>query len=199
MDYQVGNGALFPMEVCSIVPGQFCRRSIPSDKTTDMVEFSKSAPSARLDLIAQKGRQVSTLPTVVDHFLTPFTVAVLRSIRIRSPIRHRHFGKRHGCQGTRSGCPSYSLFQSSGYREAQGWSMESVRSHYHFSICLALIIFFALTSRSQKLYRPVEIGDWALVIFEERRFNMSDAQAMAKDFVDNAKVLGIDPLLFNAR
>ncbi|KAF9035930.1 argonaute-like protein [Panaeolus papilionaceus] len=151
---EVGNGALFPMEVCSIVPGQFCRRSIPSDKTTDMVEFSKSAPSARLDLIAQKGRQL--LSYGQSEYVRQFGIDISANVM---DVRARVLD-----------APAilYSNPRDIVRPRDGAWNL-----------------------RSQKLYRPVEIGDWALVIFEERRFNMSDAQAMAKDFVDNAKVLGI--------
>ncbi|KAF8958525.1 argonaute-like protein [Flammula alnicola] len=46
---EVGSaGAMIPLELCEVPPGQIMRKQIPADKTNDMVEFSKLRPSERL-------------------------------------------------------------------------------------------------------------------------------------------------------
>jgi eukaryotic translation initiation factor 2C len=48
---ETGSGALIPVELCQVLPGQIMRKQIPADKTTDVVEFSKMDPSQRLATI----------------------------------------------------------------------------------------------------------------------------------------------------
>ncbi|KAK7458844.1 hypothetical protein VKT23_009853 [Stygiomarasmius scandens] len=45
---EVGNGALIPLELCTVVPGQIARKQIPSSKTKDVVQFSTKKPVERL-------------------------------------------------------------------------------------------------------------------------------------------------------
>ena len=47
----MGNGALIPMELCSIPEGQIMRKQLPPEKTKDMVEFATKRPNERLDSI----------------------------------------------------------------------------------------------------------------------------------------------------
>ncbi|KAF8914444.1 argonaute-like protein [Gymnopilus junonius] len=54
---EVGSGAVIPLELCRVPPGQIMRKQIPSDKTNDMLEFSKLDPPQRLASIRQ-GLQV---------------------------------------------------------------------------------------------------------------------------------------------
>ncbi|KDR84292.1 hypothetical protein GALMADRAFT_111558 [Galerina marginata CBS 339.88] len=50
---EVGSGAVIPLELCNVPPGQIMRKQIPADKTNDVLEFSKLDPPARLDAIKQ--------------------------------------------------------------------------------------------------------------------------------------------------
>ncbi|THU93245.1 argonaute-like protein [Dendrothele bispora CBS 962.96] len=45
---EVGNGALIPLELCTVIPGQIARKQIPSSKTKDVVQFSTKKPVERL-------------------------------------------------------------------------------------------------------------------------------------------------------
>ncbi|PPQ73788.1 hypothetical protein CVT24_007534, partial [Panaeolus cyanescens] len=152
--FQIGNGALIPMELCNIIPGQFCRRPIPSDKTSDMVDFSKAPPAQRLNMINEKGRQL--LSYGQSEYVRQFGINISDSVmELRARILETPV--------VRYANPRDAVTPRDG-----SWNL-----------------------RNQKLFKPVEIGDWALVVFEERRFSFEDAKAMAKDFVENAKILGI--------
>ncbi|KAJ3529107.1 hypothetical protein NM688_g7899 [Phlebia brevispora] len=48
---EVGNGALIPMELCRVLPGQIMRKQIPSDKVKEVVKFSTKKPGERLSSI----------------------------------------------------------------------------------------------------------------------------------------------------
>ncbi|KAF7359006.1 Protein argonaute-2 [Mycena sanguinolenta] len=54
---EVGQGALLPLELCTVLPGQLVRKEIPEDKQTALVEFATMKPKERLDSI-RKGLQV---------------------------------------------------------------------------------------------------------------------------------------------
>lgn len=48
---QVGSGALLPLEMCMVLPGQIMRKQVPPEKTKAVVEFATLRPSDRLDRI----------------------------------------------------------------------------------------------------------------------------------------------------
>jgi eukaryotic translation initiation factor 2C len=48
---EVGSGALIPLELCNIIPGQIMRKQIPPEKTKDVVEFATMHPTNRLQSI----------------------------------------------------------------------------------------------------------------------------------------------------
>ncbi|KAJ6566989.1 argonaute-like protein [Mycena capillaripes] len=54
---EVGQGALIPLELCTVLPGQLVRKEIPEDKKTALVEFATMRPKERLESI-RKGLQV---------------------------------------------------------------------------------------------------------------------------------------------
>ncbi|KAJ6611943.1 ribonuclease H-like domain-containing protein [Mycena sp. CBHHK59/15] len=54
---EIGQGALIPLELCTVPPGQLVRKEVPDDKKTQLVEFATMAPKNRLTSI-QKGMEV---------------------------------------------------------------------------------------------------------------------------------------------
>lgn len=50
---EVGNGALIPLELCTVVEGQIMRKQIPPEKTKDVLAFATKRPSERLASIAK--------------------------------------------------------------------------------------------------------------------------------------------------
>ncbi|KAJ3501716.1 hypothetical protein NLJ89_g9216 [Agrocybe chaxingu] len=88
---EVGSGAMLPLEVCMVPPGQIMRKQIPADKTNDVLNFSKQSPSERLKSI-REGLQVLDYgqSEYVRHFgmnisSTPMTVTarILRPPTLR--------------------------------------------------------------------------------------------------------------------
>lgn len=54
---EVGSGALLPLELCDVPPGQIMRKQVPPHLTKDVVEFSTMKPIDRFESI-KKGLQV---------------------------------------------------------------------------------------------------------------------------------------------
>ena len=50
---EVGNGALIPLELCTVVEGQIMRKQVPPEKTRDVLSFATKKPSDRLASIAR--------------------------------------------------------------------------------------------------------------------------------------------------
>ena len=63
---QTATGALIPIELCEVMPGQIMRKQIPADKTTDVVEFSQMNPAQRLASI-RTGLQVGDIIVTNVH------------------------------------------------------------------------------------------------------------------------------------
>lgn len=61
--HQTSSGALIPIELCNVPPGQIMRKQIPADKTTDVVEFSKMNPADRLSSI-KRGLNVGEIAII---------------------------------------------------------------------------------------------------------------------------------------
>jgi eukaryotic translation initiation factor 2C len=57
---EVGSGALLPLELCVVPPGQIMRKQVPPDKTKDVVTFATKKPAERLQSI-KNGLAVSVL------------------------------------------------------------------------------------------------------------------------------------------
>lgn len=54
---KVGSGALIPLEMCYVPPGQIMRKQVPPEKTKDVLEFSTMKPDDRFQSIL-RGREV---------------------------------------------------------------------------------------------------------------------------------------------
>src|SRR5579863_3567087 len=48
---QLSSGALIPLELCQVSPGQIMRKQVPPDKTNAVLEFATKRPSDRLGSI----------------------------------------------------------------------------------------------------------------------------------------------------
>ena len=57
---RTATGALIPIKLCEVLPGQIMRKQIPADKTTDVVEFSQMNPAQTLASI-RTGLQVGDI------------------------------------------------------------------------------------------------------------------------------------------
>lgn len=50
---EVGRGALIPLELCTVIPGQIVRKEIPEEVRSALVEFSTMHPKQRLESVRQ--------------------------------------------------------------------------------------------------------------------------------------------------
>lgn len=66
MNLQLGSGALIPLEVCEVPPGQIMRKQVPPEKTKDVLEFATKKPYARLDSI-RNGLEVIRFTTFISQ------------------------------------------------------------------------------------------------------------------------------------
>ena len=48
---EVGSGALLPIELCEVPPGQIMRKQVPPELTKNVLEFATKKPADRLDSI----------------------------------------------------------------------------------------------------------------------------------------------------
>ncbi|KAG5649009.1 hypothetical protein DXG03_000358 [Asterophora parasitica] len=48
---EVGSGALIPLELCTVPPGQIMRKQVPPEKTKDVLDFATKRPKDRLSSI----------------------------------------------------------------------------------------------------------------------------------------------------
>jgi eukaryotic translation initiation factor 2C len=57
MRLKVGQGALIPLELCTVLAGQLVKKEIPDEKKSDLVAFATMKPKDRLVSI-RKGLEV---------------------------------------------------------------------------------------------------------------------------------------------
>jgi len=81
---EVGSGALIPLELCVVPPGQLMRKQVPSEKTKDVLLFSTQKPHARLNSI-KSGLQVFEYDR--SEYLSSFGMQVNTSGALGVPAR----------------------------------------------------------------------------------------------------------------
>jgi eukaryotic translation initiation factor 2C len=92
---QIGQGALIPLELCTVPQGQLMRKEIPDDKKTQLVEFASMRPPERLQSI-QRGMGVSNLRRPQYFCIQPNIPGPrLRQFRICSQVWID--GRSHSC------------------------------------------------------------------------------------------------------
>ncbi|KAJ7830395.1 hypothetical protein B0H13DRAFT_1655150 [Mycena leptocephala] len=79
---EVGSGALIPLELCTVPPGQLMRKQVPPEKTKDVLDFATKKPHDRLQSIKNglsvlaygQSEYVRQFGMTVDHAAGPFKV-----------------------------------------------------------------------------------------------------------------------------
>ncbi|KAJ7135279.1 argonaute-like protein, partial [Mycena crocata] len=79
---EVGSGALIPLELCMVSPGQLMRKQVPPEKTKDLLDFATKKPADRLRSIVNglgvlaygQSEYVRQFGMTVDHAAGPLTV-----------------------------------------------------------------------------------------------------------------------------
>ncbi|KAJ7180167.1 argonaute-like protein [Mycena crocata] len=79
---EVGSGALIPLELCMVPPGQLMRKQVPPEKTKDVLDFATKKPADRLRSIVNglgvlaygQSEYVRQFGMTVDHAAGPLKV-----------------------------------------------------------------------------------------------------------------------------
>ncbi|KAJ7908290.1 argonaute-like protein [Mycena leptocephala] len=79
---EVGSGALIPLELCTVPPGQLMRKQVPPEKTKDVLDFATKKPHDRLQSIKNglsvlaygQSEYVRQFGMTVDHAAGPLKV-----------------------------------------------------------------------------------------------------------------------------
>ncbi|TFK43467.1 argonaute-like protein [Crucibulum laeve] len=79
---EVGSGALIPLELCTVPPGQIMRKQVPPEKTKDVLDFATKKPRDRLESIKNglavlaygQSEYVRQFGMSVDHAAGPLKV-----------------------------------------------------------------------------------------------------------------------------
>jgi len=77
---EVGSGALIPLELCQVPPGQIMRKQVPPDKAKLVLEFATKKPQERLGSI-RKGLEV------LDYGNSEYIDSFEMSVNTESPLR----------------------------------------------------------------------------------------------------------------
>ncbi|VDB94227.1 unnamed protein product [Peniophora sp. CBMAI 1063] len=74
---ELSSGAVIPLELCHVIPGQIIRKQLPSTKTKDVLDFSTRRPADRL---ASIGRGLSVLAHGESEYVRQFGITVNRTL-----------------------------------------------------------------------------------------------------------------------
>jgi eukaryotic translation initiation factor 2C len=91
---EVSSGALLPLEVCTVPPGQIMRKQVPPEKTKDVLDFATKRPPDRLQSITNglsvlaygQSEYVRQFGMTVDEAAGPMTLTA----RILTPPKLRY-------------------------------------------------------------------------------------------------------------
>ena len=87
---QFSSGAVIPLELCHVPPGQLTRKHIPQDQTNAVLQFSTMHPNQRKQSV-ENGLGVSSVLCACRPVDDVPPGAAIRPVAIRSTIRHEHF------------------------------------------------------------------------------------------------------------
>ncbi|KAF8630597.1 hypothetical protein AX15_002843 [Amanita polypyramis BW_CC] len=94
---ELGSGAMYPAEFCTVLEGQLARRQVPPDKVDAIVKFSSAMPARRFEQIRQGATQILSLgqSNYVQQFGMKINTAKgLLNIKARIlPSTHIQYGR----------------------------------------------------------------------------------------------------------
>ncbi|KAJ7793633.1 PAZ domain-containing protein [Mycena olivaceomarginata] len=149
---EVGSGALIPLELCDVPPGQLMRKQVPPEKTKDVLDFAIKKPLDRLQSIKNdlgvlaygQSEYVRQFGIHVDNAAGPLKV---QARVLKPPMLKYGPGSRQACI---MGVSSVSTPRDG------AWNMVD-----------------------KKFFKPVAIERWVVVVYERQgRFNDQAAQDM---------------------
>ncbi|KAJ7283579.1 argonaute-like protein [Mycena rebaudengoi] len=170
---EVGSGALIPLELCTVPPGQLMRKQVPPEKTKDVLDFATKKPMDRLQSIKNglnvlaygQSEYVRQFGMIVDHSAGPLKV---QARVLKPPMLKYGAGSRQPTITPRDGMQLYcSAFCDTNIHVP------------HLRV-------------DKRFFKPVEIARWVVVIYEQqRRFDEGSARDMINGLVQSAKDVGI--------
>lgn len=190
---EVGSGALLPLELCTVPPGQIMRKQVPPEKTKDVLEFATKKPQDRLASIKQG---LSVLDYGQSEYVRQFGMHVDPSV---GPLKV-----------DARVLPAPTLRYGPGSRQA------AIVSSYVLKFCCKLLIIRFRPQETvhgmyvlflpqmncadiypvgkmvdKKFYQPTTIKGWVVVVYErQQRFRQEAADDMIKGLLDSFKEVG---------
>ncbi|KAI0081731.1 argonaute-like protein [Panus rudis PR-1116 ss-1] len=159
---EVGNGALYPIEVCNVLSGQIMRKQVPPEKTKDVLEFATKRPDERLNSIRNG---LGVLAHGQSEYVRQFGIALREAGTAPLSINARVLNPPKLMYGKGSKQPS--IVPRDG-----AWNMID-----------------------KKLYKPVIIERWVVVVYERpNRFRQDSADDMVRGLLEACQAVGITVL-----
>lgn len=138
---QVGNGALIPLELCTVIKGQLARQQVPSECIRDMVKFASKKPEERLEKIRGAPRKLGyTTSPYVQQFgpsANPEGPITIRARVLDAPSLTAKEADKKGAVVSRSFVPNKGA-----------WNMDKKKFHTPVPR-IAPVAFFTLESKER--------------------------------------------------
>ncbi|KAI9448014.1 argonaute-like protein [Lactarius indigo] len=189
---ELSSGALIPLELCHVPPGQIMRKQVPPDKTNSVLEFATKRPNDRLGSIVNG---LGVLEYGQSEYVREFGLTVANEpIRIQARIMNPPTLRYHQSSKQPSAVRTFSLPLKN-----RMTSCVCVRDHVMaHGICTlsrcdfrhSLIVSFQRIDK--RMFTPTNVAHWMIVIYErQQRFNDQVANQMASDLVRACEAVGI--------
>ncbi|CAE6365294.1 unnamed protein product [Rhizoctonia solani] len=172
---ETGSGAAYPIELCSIIPGQLMKRQIPPELISSMLAFSTKKPKERLNSIVA-GHSVSSIK-IRPLFLSEISLEVLQ---YGQSEYMRQFGmavSQHPEKALARVIPPPALNYGPNSKSRQIHPKDG-----------------SWNVRDQKFFKGAQCTGWALVIYDTRSIRQGDAQDIVKGLKEQADLLGIQQI-----
>ncbi|KAH9965910.1 argonaute-like protein [Russula dissimulans] len=159
---ELSTGALIPLELCRVPPGQIMRKQVPSEKANSVLEFATKKPHERLASICNG---LGVLEYGESEYVREFGLTVSDK-----PLR---------TQARIINAPTLMYHQSSKQPDVAAVLLFALRSDNTWRI-------------GKRMFSPCQVPNWMVIIYERQvRFNESAANQMVSDLVKACKAVGI--------
>ncbi|KAJ4477407.1 argonaute-like protein [Lentinula aciculospora] len=168
---EIGAGALIPLELCEVPPGQIMRKQVPPEKTKLVVEFATKKPQDRLRSI-EAG--LGVLAYGQSDYVRTFQMSIPRTKAMKIQAR---------------------VLNPPTLKYGPGSKQATIVLEHVIPLNASAILQLhtnLLIRRDKKFSKPVEIPCWAIVVYERRqRFNEQAAAEMSEGLAASAQRVGI--------
>ncbi|KAG6837428.1 hypothetical protein H0H93_009522 [Arthromyces matolae] len=171
---EVGSGALIPLELCTVTPGQIMRKQVPPEKTKDVLDFATKRPGDRLKSIVNG---LGVLAYGQSEYVRQFGMCVDTS----GPLKVQARVLRPPTLKYGPGSKQATIVPRDG-----SWNMQVQ--------CLRILnVVSELYPRVDKrFYRPAEVLEWCVVVYEQQgRFGEKAVRDMVDGLTASFRDVGI--------